>query len=74
MSKARTNTYIMYRITSSCGMAQCYINCYPQQRWEYKVEFKADGKLTGKVILSRKGMTLVIPKDDFEKHWKVVVE
>ena len=65
MSKARAKTVCVYTIKTFLGDAECWISCYPQQRWEY--EIKGD-----KVTLDRKGITLIIPKEDFEKYWKVV--
>ena len=65
MSKARPNTYCVYTLKTFLGDAECWISCYPQQKWE--CEIKGD-----KVTLDRKGITLIIPKADFEKHWKAV--
>ena len=65
MNKARPKTYFIYTLKTFLGDAECWISCYPQQKWEY--EIKAD-----KVTLRRKGIALTIPKADFEEHWKVV--
>ncbi|MGN0352403.1 MAG: hypothetical protein ACI4ES_12190 [Roseburia sp.] len=65
MSKARVKSCIIYRIATFDGQAECYIDCYPQQRFEYRVN-------GDRVTLDRKGISLVIPKEDFDKHWKVV--
>lgn len=46
--------------------AKCVIDCFPQQKWE------AQEWDDGKVRISRKNVTMYIPKDDFEKHWKEV--
>lgn len=63
MSKARPKLSIIYKIATFDGKAKCYINCNPQQRWEYSVK-------ENKVTLDRKGVTLVIPKEDFYKDWE----
>jgi hypothetical protein len=65
MNKARPKSFIMYHITTFDGQAECYISCYPQQRWEYRIK-------ENKVTLSRKGISLSIPKDDFDEYWKIV--
>ena len=65
MSKARPKTVCVYTIKTFLRDAECWISCYPQQKWEYEV--KGD-----KVILDRKSITLIIPKADFENSWKVV--
>ena len=58
----------MYRIVTFDAKAECYIHCFPQQKWDCKQdELKANA-----VQLSRKNITFIIPKEDFEKHWKVV--
>ena len=67
MAKARPKTYIMYRIATFDGRAQCYIHCYPQQKWHYSFN-------GNKAELTYKNIDLCIPKEDFEKHWKVVEE
>ena len=63
--KARPKSFIMYTIKTFLGDAECWISCYPQQKWE--CEIKGD-----KVTLDRKSISLIIPKADFDKHWKVV--
>ena len=65
MNRARPKTFIIYTIKTFSGDAECWISCFPQQKWEYEVK-------NNKVTLRRKGIALTIPKDDFEKHWKVV--
>ena len=65
MNKARPKSFVIYSIKTFSGDAECWISCYPQQRWEYEVK-------ENKVTLRRKGITLIIPKVDFEKRWKVV--
>ena len=67
MNKARPKSFVIYSIKTFSGDAECWISCYPQQRWEYEVK-------ENKVTLRRKGIALIIPKVDFEEHWKVVVE
>ena len=65
MSKARPKRFVIYRIASFDGQAECHIYCYPQQKWEYSI----DGN---KVELSRKEVDMYIPKEYFDLHWKVV--
>jgi len=65
MSKARTKTFCIYTLRTFLGEAECWITCYPQQKWEYEIKGE-------KVELNRKGISLIIPKNEFEKHWKVV--
>ena len=68
MYKARPKTYVMYRIAAFGNKAECYIHCYPQQVWDCeRSPFNVNA-----VKLSRKNITIIIPKEDFEKHWKVV--
>lgn len=67
MNQARPKSFVMYTLKTFLGNAECWISCYPQQKWEYGI--KGD-----KVTLNRKGISLTIPKTDFEKHWKVVEE
>lgn len=45
--------------------AKVHIHLYPQQKWEYSFA-------NGKVRLEYKCISLLIPKEDFEKYWKVV--
>lgn len=61
----RPRTYLMYCVKSFSGWASCYIQCYPQQRWEADVAGRY-------VALSRKGVSITIPRYDFESHWKEV--
>ena len=65
MGKVRVKTFLIYTLKTFLGDAECWISCYPQQKWEYRV--KGD-----KVTLDRKNISLTIPKTDFEKHWRVV--
>lgn len=65
MIKVRPKTMCIYTLKTFLNDAECWICCYPQQKWE--CEIKGD-----KVVLDRKGVTLTIPKEDFEKHWKEV--
>ena len=65
MSKARPKSYTMITISAFTGEAKCFIHCYPQQKWDYSI--KGD-----KVQLIYKNLDLMIPKEDFEKYWKVV--
>lgn len=65
MKKAKPNRYIMYRIATFDERAKVLIDCFPQQIWRCGISDKT-------VTLERKGTTLMIPKEDFEEHWKVV--
>lgn len=68
MGKARPKTYVMCRIATFDSKGECYIHCYPQQKWKYKqAPFNVNS-----VQLSYKNITMIIPKEDFEKQWKVV--
>ena len=65
--KARPKEVATYTARTFSGDAEVWIGCFPQQRWEY-------WEKSGKVTLSRKNISLTIPKEEFEKHWKVVEE
>ena len=65
--KARPNEAATYTVQTFSGDAEVWISCFPQQIWEYR-------EINGKVMLSRKNISLTIPKEEFEKHWKVVEE
>lgn len=60
-------TYVTYRFGFDSRSA-CYIYCCPQQKWEAK-EADTNGRY---VELSRKGVSITIPRYDFESHWKEV--
>lgn len=62
--KARPKTYCIYTLKTLNG-AECWISCYPQQKWECEIK-------KNEVVLNKKGLTLIIPKTDFERQWKVV--
>ena len=64
---ARPRTYVAYRFGFDSRSA-CYVHCFPQQRWEAK-QTGTDGKY---VALSRKGVSITIPRYDFESYWKEV--
>lgn len=64
--KARTKTYVMYRITTFFGDVEVMIHCFPQQKWDVIEQG------TNHVRVSRKNITFIIPREDFEKQWKVV--
>lgn len=64
--KVRPKAYVMYRIAALLGNAECYIHCYPQQKW------KANVRNDKRVELSRNNIDLIIPKEDFDRQWKVV--
>ncbi len=63
---ARPKSYVMITISNFTGDAKCYIHCYPQQRWKYKLNAKS-------ADLEYKTFKIVIPKEDFEKYFKVVM-
>lgn len=65
MSKARPKIFCIYTIKTFSGDAECWIYCYPQQKWI--CEIKGD-----KVTLNRKNVSFTIPKTNFERQWKVV--
>lgn len=65
MNKARPKSFIIYTLKTFLDDAECCITCYPQQQWEYEIK-------DNKAILRRKYISLIIPKEDFEKYWKVV--
>ena len=67
MAKARPKEAATYTVQTFSGDAEVWISCFPQQIWEYR----ENGR---KVTVSRKNISLTIPKEDFEKHWKVVEE
>ncbi len=64
---ARPRTYVTYRFGFDSRSA-CYVHCCPQQRWEVK-ETGTNGRY---VELSRKGVSMTIPREDFESYWKEV--
>ena len=74
MRKCRTTSYVTYWIGSWDGKGRVYIDVYPQQRWEYHTMLDRDGSLPDKVTLSRKNITLEIPRKDFDKHWRFIDE
>ena len=61
--KARPKSYVMYRIVSFLGEAECYIHCYPQQKWDANIRDNEH------VELSRNNIDFIIPKEDFDKQW-----
>ena len=65
--KARPNEAATYTVQTFSGDAEVWISCFPQQIWEY-------WERNGKVTVRRKNISLTIPKEEFEKHWKVVEE
>ena len=62
---ARPKSYTMITISNFTGEAKCYIHCYPQQKWKYKLDDKS-------ADLEHKNLSVIIPKEDFEKYFKVV--
>lgn len=67
MGKARPKEAATYTVQTFSGDAEVWISCFPQQIWEYQ-------ERNGKVTVSWKNISLTIPKEEFEKHWKVVEE
>lgn len=67
MGKARPKTFCIYTLKTFLDDAECWIYCYPQQKWEYREH-------GDRVTVDRKCISLTIPKTDFEKHWKAVEE
>lgn len=65
--KARPKTFVTYTVSTFSGDAEVWIHCYPQQRWGYLEN-------RGKVVLSWKNMSMVLPKEEVEKNWKVMEE
>lgn len=62
---ARPKTYVMLTISNFTGEAKCYIHCYPQQRWKYMLDYKS-------AMLEHTNYTMIIPREDFEKYFKVM--
>lgn len=62
------SNWCMYKFNCFDGSA-AYINCYPQQKWEVVLSDK-----NGMVLLDRKGISIEIPKAEFEKNWRIVGE
>lgn len=71
MRKCRTTSYVTYWIGSWDGQGRVFIDAYPQQRWVYEGEINGG---TDRVKLMRQNITLEIPKEDFEKHWRFIDE
>lgn len=65
----RPRTHLTYFFGIDGG-AMSRIQCHPQQKWEAK-QAGTDGR---HVELSRKGVSITIPREDFESHWKEVDE
>ena len=65
--KARPNTFVTYTFGAFNGNTEVWIHCRPQQKWDYQ-------DTIGKVVLRWKNMSMVLPKKEFEKHWKVIEE
>ena len=59
---ARPRDYLLYRMATPGEKAKCYIHCFPQQRW--LCTFSDQG-----VILENQGVTIIIPRTDFDKEW-----
>ena len=65
--KARPKETATYTVQTFSGDAEVWISCFPQQIWEYR-------EINGKVTVSRKNISLTIPKEEFEKQWRTVEE
>lgn len=61
----RPKRYFMLTISNFTGQAKVYIHCYPQQKWDCVITDK-------EAHMTYKHIDLCIPKEDFEKYWKVV--
>lgn len=62
MGTARPKGYVVFSIRNFTGEAECFIHCYPQQKWCYFIH-------DSKVKLCYKNLDLIIPKADFEKYF-----
>lgn len=60
------SSWSIYKFGCFDGSA-AYVYCYPQQRWEVSISDISD-----KVMLSRNGVTIEVPKAEFEKNWRVI--
>ena len=65
--KARPKEAATYTVRTFSGDAEVWIYCFQQQIWKYL-------ERNGKIMVSRKNISLTIPREEFEKHWKVVEE
>lgn len=65
MNKAKPKNYVMITVSNFTGQAKVYLHCYPQQIWHYKIH-------GNECHLTYKHIDLVIPKEDFEKYWRVI--
>jgi len=61
----RPKRYVLYTISTFLGDAKCYIDCFPQQRWDCRI----DGDMA---TISRKGVAITLPKEEIDKRWAVV--
>ena len=52
--KARPKTFVAYTVATFNGDAEVWVHCWPQQKWDYLED-------RGKVILSRKNMSMSLP-------------
>ena len=66
---ARPDTYGMYCF--GFGNSKCYIHCFPQQKWEYKINEK--DKLV-ELSNEKKRISMQIELEDFETNWIVLGE
>ena len=66
MSKARPKEYVAFMNANKA--TEMYIDISPQQRWDVEEDIQDNTK----VKLSRKNVTMFIPKIQFEKYFVVV--
>lgn len=71
MRHCRTKSFITYWINSFDGKGRVFIDVFPQQKWTFNRE--VSGAVT-RMSLTRKNITIEIPKEDFEKHWRFIDE
>ena len=67
MGTAKPNGHAILWVGNFSETAKVHIRLYPQQKWKCRI----DGD---KVNLEYRHTDLQIPKEDFEKYWKVVEE
>lgn len=66
---ARPDTYGLYCF--GFGNSKCYIHCFPQQKWEYKINEK--DKLV-ELTNEKKRISMQIDLENFEENWIVLGE
>lgn len=63
--KARTKSYIIKKISNNSGTSQCYIHCYPQQKWSCSF-------VGNEVHLTYKHLDLCIERSEFDTYWMII--